>query len=70
MAKKTATSSKLAETEVVKGRAGMIAKLEKERLEVKREMEKVMVAYAKLTGLSKLAKRKYAVGKAPNDYKA
>ena len=69
MAKKTKSSS-LAETEVVKGRAGMVAQLENERLELKREMEKVMASYAKLTGLNKLAKRKYKVGKAPNDYKA
>ena len=69
MAKKTKTSN-LAETEVVKGRAGMINKLEIERLELKRQMELVMAQYAKATGLKKLAKRKDKVGKAPNDYKA
>lgn len=70
MAKKNKASAALAETEVAKGRAATIAQYEIERLELKAQMEKVMGDYAKATGLSKLAKRKFKVGKAPNDYKA
>lgn len=69
MAKKTKSSASLAETEVAKGRAATIAQYEIERLELKVEMEKLMVDYAKATGLKKLANRKFKVGKAPNDYK-
>ena len=68
MAKKN--SAKLAETEVMQGRVGMAKQLEKERFEVIRDMEKVMAEYAKLTGDSSYAKRKYKLGKAPNDFKA
>ena len=58
----------LAATEAVQSRAEMADKLEKERLELKKEMEKLMKAYAKATGLKKLGKRQHKVGKAPNDY--
>ena len=68
MAKKKSTD--VAQTEAVKTRAGMAEKLEKERLELKKEMEKLMKKYAKATGLRKLGRRKYKVGKAPNDFKA
>lgn len=68
MAKKN-KSANLAETEAVQGRVGMAKKLEKERFEVVREMEKLMAEYAKLTGNSAYAKRKYKLGKAPNDFK-
>ena len=67
MAKKK--SAAIAETESVKSRAGLVDQLEKERLELKREIEKLMVQYAKVTGIKKYAKRKYKVGQAPNDYK-
>lgn len=63
-------STNVAQLESVKTRAGMAEKLEKERLELKIEMEKVMKKYAKATGLSKLGKRQHKVGKAPNDFKA
>ena len=69
MAKKNKSAS-LAETEVIKGRAGAAKQLEKERFEVIRDMEKVMAEYAKLTGDKAYAKRKYKLGKAPNDFKA
>ena len=68
MAKKKSTD--LAQTEAIKTRAGMAEKLENERLELKKEMEKLMKKYAKATGLRKLARRKAKVGKAPNDFKA
>jgi len=67
MAKK---STNVAQLEAVKTRAGMAEQLEKERLELKNEMEKLMKEYAKATGLSKLGKRQHKVGKAPNDFKA
>lgn len=62
-------SAKLADTTVVKGRSSRAEELELERLEVKREMEKLMAQYAKISGLSELADRRYKVGKAPNDYR-
>ena len=63
-------SASLAQTEAIQTRAGMAAKLEKERLELHKEMESLMKKYAKATGLKKLAKRKHKLGKAPNDFKA
>ena len=69
MAKKD-KSKNLENTEAIKTRKDMAAKLEKERLELKKEMEKLMKKYAKATGLRKLGRRKYKVGKAPNDFKA
>ena len=68
MAKKKSTN--LAQTEAVQTRADMAAKLEKERLELTKEIEKLMKKYAKATGLRKLGKRKQKVGKAANDFKA
>ena len=67
MAKK---STNVAQLEAVKTRAGLAEQLEKERLELKNEMEKLMKEYAKATGLKKLGKRQHKVGKAPNDFKA
>ena len=67
MAKKNAAT--LAQTEAIKTRAGMAESLELERLELTKEMEKLMKKYAKATGNGKLAKRSNKVGKAANDYK-
>ena len=67
MAKK---KTSLAQSEAVQTRAGMATQLEKERLELTKEMEAVMKKYAKATGLRKLGKRQHKVGKAPNDFKA
>ena len=68
MAKKNKAA--LSNTEAAKTRAEMAAKLEKERLELKKEIEKLMKKYAKATGIRKLGKRQHTVGKAPNDFKA
>ena len=68
MAKKKSAS--LAQTEAIKTRAGMAEKLEKERLDVIKEMEKLMKKYAKATGNRKIGKRQHKVGKAPNDFQA
>ncbi len=69
MAKKN-KAGKLVETEAVQGRVATAKQLEKERFEVIRDMEKIMAEYAKLTGIKAYAKRKYKLGKAPNDFKA
>ena len=69
MAKKV-KSVELEKTEAIQTRKAMAEKLEKERLELKKEMEKLMKQYAKATGLRKLGKRQKKVGKAPNDFKA
>ena len=69
MAKKD-KSKNLEKTEAIKTRKDMAAKLEKERLELNKEIEKLMKKYAKATGLRKLGRRKYKLGKAPNDFKA
>ena len=63
-------STNVTQLEAVKTRAGMAEKLEKERLELKKDMEKLMKKYAKATGLKTLGKRQHKVGKAPNDFKA
>ena len=42
--------------------------LEQEKMKIKREMEKIMKQYAKLSGLKSLGKRAYKVGKSPNDW--
>lgn len=68
MAKKNKAA--LSNTEAAKTRAEMAAKLEKERLELKKEIEKLMKKYAKATGIRKFGKRAKKVGKAPNDFKA
>jgi ATP-dependent Lon protease len=68
MAKKNKAA--LSNTEAAKTRAEMAAKLEKERLELTKEIEKLMKKYAKATGIRKLRRRVKKVGKAPNDFKA
>ena len=68
MAKKNKNQAALAETEAVQGRAGMAQRIEKERLELKKEIEAVMVEYAQATGIKKYSSRKYKVGQAPNDW--
>lgn len=67
MAKKRSAS--LADTGAIQSRKAKAEALEREKLEVKAELEKCMRKYAKLTGMDGLADRGYKVGKAPNDYK-
>ena len=45
-----------------------IAELEREKLEIKRQIEELMAVMAKDSGDSSLKKRKYEVGSAPNDW--
>lgn len=47
---------------------GVISALEKDRLEITRELEELARQYAKISGLKKLGKRKKAVGNAENDF--
>ncbi len=43
--------------------------LENEKLEIKKEIEKLMRQYAKISGYKVLGRRANKVGKAPNDWK-
>lgn len=47
-----------------------VVKLEKEKLRIKKELEREMKHFAKLSRQKKLGKRYIAVGRAPNDWKA
>lgn len=67
MAKKKNTS--LADTGVIQSRQAKAEALEREKLDVKAELEKYMREYAKISGIKELGNRQYKVGKAPNDYK-
>ncbi len=62
-------SAKLSKTSAIQARAIEAEELEKKKLGIKREMEKIMAEYAKITGFSKLKSRKHKVGDAPNDWK-
>ncbi|MBQ7387430.1 MAG: hypothetical protein IJW03_04600 [Clostridia bacterium] len=62
-------SAKLSKTSAIQARAMEAEELEKKKLGIKREMEKIMAEYAKITGFSKLRARKYRVGDAPNDWR-
>ena len=46
-----------------------VVKLEKEKLKIKKDIEKELKRFAKLSRQPKLAKRHGAVGHAPNDWK-
>lgn len=47
-----------------------ISALEQDRLELTRQMEELCRRYAKISGNKKLAKRKFKVGRAPNDWQS
>ena len=67
--KKSVNVSNLSDTSAIKVRLRRAEALEKQKLEKKAEIEKIMKEYAKLTGNKELARRKYKVGDAPNDWK-
>ena len=46
-----------------------VVKLEKDKLKIKKDLEREMKKFAKLTRQPKLAKRHGNVGHAPNDWK-
>ena len=60
--------SNLSETSVIKARSSEARDLEKDRLEVVKELEKLVKRYSKIVGDSSLTKRKYRVGKGPQDF--
>ena len=62
-------SSKLSKTSAIQVRATEAEELEKKKLGIKKEMEKIMAEYAKITGFNKLRARRYRVGDAPNDWR-
>ncbi len=51
-----------------KEKADEIARLERERLRINTEIEQVLKNYAKESGNRRLCRRRYKIGKAPNDY--
>lgn len=60
--------ARLSETEFVRDRSYEAEDLELQRLDIVREIEKLMVEYANESGISKLKERKHKVGNAPNDW--
>ena len=62
-------SSALVDSYAVRGRHSETEALERRRLEIKRELEKLMDDYANLTGNKEL-KRRHPIGSAPNDWVA
>lgn len=62
-------SPSLMDTQTSQDRALVANELELEKLQIKREIEKLMKEYAKVSGNRELARRAYKVGKAPNDWK-
>ncbi len=46
-----------------------ISALELDRLELTKQMEELAVQYSKISGIKSLRRRRYKVGRAPNDYK-
>ena len=62
-------SSRLADTRAMKGRNSETEVLELKKLEINRELEKLMTEYAKVSGNKELCRRD-PVGFAPNDWKA
>ena len=43
--------------------------LEKQRYEINRELERIMLKYSKISGQRAFKKRKHRFGEAPNDYR-
>ena len=50
-------------------RENLIISLENRRYAINEELESLMVSYSKLTKNRALRRRKYKMGKSPNDYK-
>lgn len=68
MAKRIYDDTEIAEIKLTE-REAAIRSLEKQRADVNREIEELLRSYAKLSGRAALARRKYRVGEAPNDWK-
>ncbi len=56
------------DTRTTQDRFAVANELELEKLKVKKEIEELMVQYAKISGYTELGKRANKVGKAPNDW--
>ncbi len=67
--KKNKNTAQLENTSAIKGRSSEAADLERQRLEITKELEKLMKKYARATGDKSFTARKHKVGKAPNDFK-
>lgn len=57
------------DTRTTHDRASVANKIELEKLALKKEIEKLMREYAKVSGHKELAERRFEVGKAPNDWR-
>ena len=60
--------SNLSETSAIKSRSSEAADLERDRLAIVKDLEKLMKSYSKIVGDDSLTKRKYSVGKGPQDF--
>ena len=61
-------NSSLASSNMVNARREEAAKLERQRLEINKKLEKLMKRYALVTGDTKVARRRHTIGLAPNDW--
>lgn len=52
-----------------KTKTDLILELENERLEISQQIEKLARQYSRESGIKKLARRRFKIGKAPNDWK-
>ena len=68
MLKNRKHDARLSETEFMQDRSFEAEDLELKRLDIVREIEKLMAKYADESGVSKLKDRKHKVGNAPNDW--
>ena len=62
-------SPSLMDTETSRDRSAAANELEIEKLQIKKEIEKLMKEYAKVSGNRELSRRAHKVGRAPNDWK-
>lgn len=69
MSKIIKDAAKLSKTAPMRDRAKEAEDCEQRKLQIKKEMEKIMVEYAAITGITSLAMRKHPVGMAPNDWR-
>lgn len=62
-------NSTLASSNMVDARRSELERLERQRLDINRQLERLMKRYSKLTGDRKPGIRRAAIGYAPNDWK-
>ena len=62
-------SGRLADTGVIMSRKSRAEALEREKQEIKIQLEKCMRQYARISGMDGVAERAHKVGYAPNDHK-